>query len=58
LWRPILKDPEDDMILELAVIANCKYIVTFNKADFKGVEKFNRKLVTAKEFLQYIKELP
>lgn len=58
LWRPILKDPEDDMILELAVRANCKYIVTYNKADFQGVEKFDIKLVTAKEFLQSIKELP
>jgi len=58
LWRPILKDPEDDMILELAVRANCKYIVTYNKADFQGVDKFDIKPVTAKEFLQIIEELP
>ncbi|MEX0724179.1 MAG: putative toxin-antitoxin system toxin component, PIN family [Gracilimonas sp.] len=58
LWRPILKDPEDDMILELAVRANCEYIVTYNKADFKGVDKFDIKLATAKEFLQIIQELP
>lgn len=58
LWRPILKDPEDDMILELAVRANCNYIVTYNKADFKGVDTFDIKLATAKEFLQIIQELP
>ena len=58
LWRPILKDPEDDMILELAVRANCKYIVTYNNADFQGVDKFDIKLATAKEFLQIIQELP
>lgn len=58
LWRPILKDPEDDMILELAVRANCKYIVTYIKADFQGVDKFDIKLATAKEFLQIIQELP
>ncbi len=58
LWRPILKDPEDDMILELAVRANCKYIVTYNKQDFTGVEKFGLQLVPAKEFLQIIKEIP
>lgn len=58
LWRPILKDPEDDMILELAIRANCKYIVTNNKADFKGVDKFDIELATAKEFLQIIQELP
>jgi len=58
LWRPILRDPEDDMILELAVRANCQYIVTYNKQDFIGVEKFGIQLVTAKEFLQIIKEIP
>jgi putative PIN family toxin of toxin-antitoxin system len=58
LWRPILKDTEDDMILELAVRANCKYIVTYNKADFQGVDKFGIKLATAKEFLQIVEELP
>ena len=58
LWRPILKDPEDDMILELAVRAGCQYIVTYNKQDFQGVNKFGIRLATAKEFLQTIKELP
>lgn len=58
LWRPILKDPEDDMILELAVRADCQYIVTYNKQDFQGVDKFGVQLATAKEFLQTIKELP
>ena len=57
LWRPILKDPEDDMLLELAVKANCQYIVTYNKRDFQDVDKFGIKLTTAKEFLQIIEEL-
>lgn len=58
LWRPILKGPEDDMILELAVRANCQYIVTYNKQDFQGLEKFGIQLATAKEFLQNINDLP
>lgn len=58
LWRPILKDPEDDMLLELAVRSNCRYIITYNKTDFKGVDKFDIELATAKEFLQIIDELP
>lgn len=58
LWRPILNDPEDDMILELAVQAGCQYIVTYNKRDFKGVDQFGIELATAKEFLHIIKELP
>ena len=36
LWRPCLKDPSDDMVLELAVAAGADKIVTFNQADFKG----------------------
>jgi putative PIN family toxin of toxin-antitoxin system len=57
LWRPILKDPEDDMILELAIKANSQYIITYNKRDFQGAGKFGIKLTTAKEFLQSINKL-
>lgn len=52
LWRPFLRDPKDDMILELAVKANCDYIVTFNKRDFVGVMKqFGIQVATPGEFL-------
>jgi len=54
LWRPILIDPKDDMILDLAVRANCNYIVTYNTRDFSGVNQFGIKVVTAKEFLKTI----
>ena len=30
LWRPCLKDPKDDMVLELAVAAKADFIVTYN----------------------------
>lgn len=58
LWRPLLRDPGDDLILELAVKANCSYIVTYNKQDFEGVDAFGVKVVDAREFLQIIGELP
>lgn len=58
LWRPVLNDPGDDMILELAVRSGCQYIITYNKRDFKGVDQFGIELATAKEFLQIIKEIP
>ncbi len=35
LWRPFLRDPKDDMVLELAVTSNAQSIVTFNTVDFK-----------------------
>ena len=57
LWRPQLKDPSDDMVLELAVTANCNYIITYNGADFKGIDDFGIKVMTPKEFLEMIGEL-
>jgi putative PIN family toxin of toxin-antitoxin system len=59
LWRPLLKDPDDEMILELAVSAGCSRIVTYNKSDFDGVDPFGIELVTAKEeLLEQIGALP
>ena len=57
LWRPYLKDPKDDMVLELAVSARCTHIVTFNKRDFVGADKFGIAVVRPKEFLQILGEL-
>jgi predicted nucleic acid-binding protein len=57
LWRPYLKDPEDDMVLELAVTANCDFIVTYNIKDFKGAEEFGVEVITPQEFLERIGEL-
>lgn len=54
LWRPILNDSKDDMILDLAVRANCQYVVTYNARDFVGVNQFGIQTVTAKEFLTII----
>jgi putative PIN family toxin of toxin-antitoxin system len=57
LWRPQLKDPSDDMVLELAVTANCQHILTYNVNDFKGSEKFGIKAITPKAFLEMVGEL-
>lgn len=51
LWRPFLKDPKDDLVLEVAVESQSEYIITFNKKDFKGTDKFGIKVLTPKEFL-------
>ena len=52
LWRPFLKDPFDDHILEVAVQSNAKAIVTFNKKDFREAENLGIKILTPKEFLE------
>ncbi len=57
LWRPLLSDANDELILELAVAARCAYIVTHNVNDFKGSEKFGVQAITPKEFLQNINEV-
>jgi putative PIN family toxin of toxin-antitoxin system len=37
LWRPKLRDPDDDMVLEAAVNGRSDTIVTFNSRDFGAV---------------------
>ena len=56
LWRPFLPDPDDDMILELAFAANCRYIVTHNVADFRGCEQLGIEAITPRDFLRLIRE--
>jgi putative PIN family toxin of toxin-antitoxin system len=58
LWRPFLRDPADDMVLELAVAAGASRIITFNKADFRGAGRFGVVVQTPAEFLGEIGELP
>jgi putative PIN family toxin of toxin-antitoxin system len=57
LWRPFLKDPKDDMVLELAVAVQCKYIVTFNQRDFAGIEQFGISLISPKDLLRLMGDI-
>jgi putative PIN family toxin of toxin-antitoxin system len=54
LWRPVLRDARDDHVLELAVEAGCKIIVTHNVKDFAGTKDFGVEVVTPGEFLRRI----
>jgi len=51
LWRPFLKDPKDDHVLELAVVARAKMIISYNKSDFKGSDQFGVSILDPKEYL-------
>lgn len=55
LWRPYLKDPKDDLILELAVESH-SCIITHNLKDFKGTETFGVEVISPQTFLQRLKE--
>lgn len=50
LWRPVLKDPDDDFLLELAVKAGAA-IITWNLADFKRAAAFGIEVMTPRDFL-------
>ena len=39
LWRPLLSDPRDDMVLETAVNGRADLLVTFNLKDFVTAAK-------------------
>jgi putative PIN family toxin of toxin-antitoxin system len=54
LWRPILRDPCDDHVLELAVEAACEIVVTYNVRDFVGAEHFGVMAITPAELLRRI----
>lgn len=54
LWRPVLRDPKDDMVLELAIAAECEFIISFNQKNFIGVDIFGVEAITPQQFLHKI----
>jgi len=57
LWRPVLVDSDDDMLLELAVTSHADYLVTHNVRDFlPGSADFGLRVVTPGEFLRAFRE--
>jgi putative PIN family toxin of toxin-antitoxin system len=55
LWRPFLRDPDDDMVLECAVASGCEFIVTHNVKDFRRVEELNVRAITPADFLNRLR---
>jgi putative PIN family toxin of toxin-antitoxin system len=51
LWRAILPDPKDDMVLELGIAAGASHIVTFNRRDFRPASEFGISVVAPSDFL-------
>jgi putative PIN family toxin of toxin-antitoxin system len=51
LWRPQLKDPADEMVLEAAVNGQCSHLVTWNRRDFaQAAPRFNLHLTTPADY--------
>ncbi len=58
LWRPFLRDSKDDLVLELAVEAQCDYIISYNKRDFQNVDLFfGIQILDPLEFLKLLGEI-
>lgn len=55
LWRPFLRDPDDDMVLECAVASGCEFIVTHNVRDFRRIEELNVRAITPADFLNHLR---
>lgn len=55
LWRPMLKDPGDDFVLELAIKAHAQ-IVTWNVAGFNKARSFGVVVQTPREFLNLLEK--
>ena len=51
LWRPKLRDPGDEMVLETAVNGRADMLVTHSGRDFAGAERFGVTILTPARFL-------
>jgi hypothetical protein len=50
-WRPTLRDPSDELVLELAVAAGYPHIVTHSVRDFAGSERYGVAVFTPQRCL-------
>lgn len=53
LWRPQLRDPSDEMVLEAAANGSASHLITWNTGDFlPAALRFGIRVATPTEFLQ------
>jgi len=51
LWRPFLRDPDDDMLLECAVASGSSFIVTHKVKEFRRAVSLNVRAIKPADFL-------
>lgn len=55
LWRPFLRDPDDDMVLECALASGSRYIVTHNVKDFRRAPELKVQAIKPADFLKLLR---
>ncbi len=55
LWRPVLRDTGDDLVLELAVAGECDAIITHNLRDFGEAKQFELQVLSPRAFLDHLR---
>jgi putative PIN family toxin of toxin-antitoxin system len=53
-WRPFLTDPDDDMLVELALAGNADFLVTSNLRDLNPATALGIRVVTPGNFLSML----
>src|SRR5215472_2908733 len=56
LWRPLLPDIDDDMVLETAINGGADGIVTFNRRDFAPAPQFGIVVLSPADALRQLEE--
>ena len=55
LWRPFLRDPDDDMVLECAAASGSQFIVTHNMRDFRRAGELKIQPILPADFLRLLR---
>lgn len=58
LWRPFLRDPDDDMVLECAASSGSQFIVTHNTRDFRRAPELKVQAILPGDFLKLLRSSP
>lgn len=54
LWRPLLPDPNDDMVVEVAIASQAGIIVTHNVRDFAPAKRLGLRVLAPGAFLKHV----
>lgn len=58
LWRPMLPDPDDDLVLETAVNGHAEVVITFNRRHFEpAAARFGIEIVAPAEAVRRLENL-